>query len=179
MKSIELLATGIRLLGIYVFINAAQMGITQYSMNYQLNNNFYEGAEIYLYAGIILTGVLVFISLIMLKFPVTIANWLLPKTKGDEVVFDGSARDIEVSAFVIIGVYILSWTIPDLLDNGLQLWRIAERESLGHSWGSQYKHEYVFNEMVTVLEIAIGIFLCLRARGLSYLLYKIREAGAR
>ena len=41
------------------------------------------------------------------------------------------------------------------------------------------ENEHIINEVVTVIEIAIGLYLCLRAQGLSNLLKKFRQAGAR
>ncbi len=46
-------------------------------------------------------------------------------------------------------------------------------------WEQGSPNEYKINQIVTVLEIAIGLYLCLRAQGLSNMLRKLREAGAK
>lgn len=178
MKSIELLSTGIRLLGIYVFIYAIRTGIYQYQAVLQFRSNSQDDMAIYTYVALIQVGLLFFASLLMFKFPVSLAKWLLPKSKENEVALDGSAKDIEVSIFAVIGVYILSWAIPDLFHNGLWWWYSTHSEISG-MWKHGGPNEYKINQIVTVLEIAIGLYLCLRAQGLSNLLRKLREAGAK
>ena len=178
MKSIELLSTGIRLLGIYVFIYAFRTGIYQYQAVMQFRSTSQDDMVAFTYLALIQVGLLFIASFLMFKFPVSLAKWLLPKTKENEVVFDGSAKDIEISIFTIIGVYILSWAIPDLFHNGIWWWYSTHSEISG-MWEQGGGNEYIINQIVTVLEIAIGLYLCLRAQGLSNLLRRLREAGAR
>ena len=178
MKSIELLSIGIRLLGIYVFIYAFRTGIHQYQVVTQFRSIYQEDMVALHYAALVQVGLLFIASFLMFKFPVSLAKWLLPKTKGCEVVLDGSAKDIEVSIFVVIGVYILSWAIPDLFNNGLWWWYSTHSDNSG-MWEQGEGHKYIINQIITVLEIAIGLYLCLRAQGLSNLLRKLREDGAK
>lgn len=72
----------------------------------------------------------------------------------------------------------LSWAIPDLFNNGIWWWYSAHSEISG-MWNQGRESEYIINEVITVLEITIGLYLCLRAQGLSNLLRKFRQAGAR
>lgn len=178
MKSIELLATGIRLLGIYVFIYALRTGIYQYQMIMQFRSTTQDDMMVFTYVSFAQVGVLFIASLLMLKFPVSLSKCLLPKTKNNEVALDGSVKDIEVSMFVVMGVYILSWAIPELVNNGLWWWYSTHTE-VRRMWEQDGGNEYIMNLLVTMLEIAIGLYLCLRAQGLSALLRRLREAGAR
>lgn len=179
MKSIELLAIGIRVLGVAALIYVVQM-VFFYYQQYQLVLTVQSGGEggLWLLVSIALAhfGVLLAVAFLMLKFPVLVARWFLPKAKSDDTVFDGSANDIEVVAFVIIGIYILSWAIPDLFHNSIWWWYTANSEA-GRPWGPDDEYEYIINGIVTVIEVVIGLFLCLRARGLSGLLRRLREAG--
>lgn len=178
MKSIELLSTGIRLLGIYVFIYAIRTGIYQYQAVLQFRSNSQDDMAVYTYVALIQVSLLIIASVLMFKFPVSLAKWILPKTKENEVSLDGSAKDIEVSIFAAIGVYILSWAIPDLFHNGLWWWYSTQSE-ISSMWEQGGPNEYKINQIVTVLEIAIGLYLCLRAQGLSNMLRRLREAGAK
>ena len=178
MKSIELLATGIRLLGIYTFIYAVRTGIFQYQTVMQFRSNLQDDMEVFTYISLIQVGILFVASLFMFKFPVSLAKWVLPKTKDNEVIFSGTAKDIEVSIFVVIGIYILSWAIPDFFNNGIWWWYSAHSGISGMR-NQEITNEHIINEIVTVLEIAIGLYLCLRAQGLSNLLRKLRQAGAK
>ncbi len=178
MKSIELLATGIRLLGIYVFIYAIRTGIYQYQAVMQYRSTSQDDMVVFTYLALVQVALLFVASILMFKFPVLLSKWLLPKTKENEVILDGTAKDIEVSIFVVIGVYILSWAIPDLFHNGLWWW-YSSHSQISNMWEQGTKSEYIINQIVTVLEIAIGLCLCLRAKGLSNLLRRLREAGAK
>lgn len=178
MKSIELLSTGIRLLGIYIFLYAIRTGVYQYQAVLQFRSNSQDDMAVYTYVALIQVSLLFIASFLMFKFPVSLAKWLLPKTKENEVILDGSAKDIEISIFAVIGVYILSWAIPDLFHNGLWWWYSTHSEIRG-LWETGRGIEYKMDQVVTVLEIAIGLYLCLRAQGLSNLLRKLREAGAK
>lgn len=178
MKSIELLSTGIRLLGIYVFISAFRVGATQYQAVIQFRSISQEDMNFFAYVAFGLVVMMFMASLIMVKFPIALAKWILPKTKDNEVVLDGSAKDIEVSIFAVIGVYMLSWAIPDFFHNGLWWWYSAHSKISG-MWEQGRENEYIFDQIVTILEIAIGLYLCLRAQGISTLLRKFREAGVK
>lgn len=178
MKSIELLSTGIRLLGIYVFLSAIRSGATQYQAVIQFQSISQNDMAAFAYVGLVQVTLMVIAALLMIKFPVSLAKWILPKTENNEIVLDGSVKDIEVSLFAVIGVYILSWAIPDFFHNSIWWWYSSHSQISG-MWGQGGKDEYIINQIVTVLEIAIGIYLCLRAQGLSTLLRKFREAGAK
>ena len=178
MKSIELLSIGVRLLGIYFFIDASRTGIYQYQTFLQFQSTSQSDMAVFTYFAIIQVVLLFLASLLMLKFPVSIAKWLLPKTHDNEVAFDGSTRDIEISIFSIVGVYILSWAIPDLFHNSIWWW-YSTQSDISDMWDRVGESEYIINLAVTVVEAAIGLYLCLRAQGLSNLLRRLREAGAK
>jgi len=173
MKSIELLSTGIRLLGIYIFLYAFKTGAYQY----QIFMNLKEASDtnLSLFASIgVFQFLLLFISgVLMFKFPVSLARWCIPKTRDDEIILNGSSQDIEISLFIIIGVYILSWAVPDFFNNAMWLWYISNT-SIGYTLGDGADHEYIMNQIVTVIEIAVGLYLCLSAKGLSKLVRKFR-----
>lgn len=179
MKSIELMATGIRVLGLVVIIFALE-SIFYYYQQYQLVFNVWsQGTDgFWPFVALAVVHVVLFLAIafVMLRFPVLVSRWLLPKAQGEQAVFDGSAKDIEVVAFVIIGVYILSWAIPDFIHNGLWWWHSAQKDLNGPGAPEQ-KYEHMINQAVTVVEFAIGLYLCLRAKGLSVLLRRLREAG--
>ncbi|MDP1521487.1 hypothetical protein Q8A57_10950 [Porticoccus litoralis] len=178
MKSIELLSTGIRLLGIYVFLSAIGSGATQYQAVVQFRSISQDDMAVFTYVGLAQVVLMVIAALFMVKFPVSLAKLILPKTKNNEVALNGSVKDIEVSLFAVIGVYILSWAIPDFFHNGLWWWYSSHSQISG-MWEQGGEAEYVINQIVTVMEIAIGVYLCLRAQGLSTLLRRFREAGAK
>ncbi|MCV6613740.1 MAG: hypothetical protein OIF35_02105, partial [Cellvibrionaceae bacterium] len=137
MKSIELLSTGIRLLGIYTLIYALRTSVSQF----QLLPQYKSGAvgieqymAMYIYTALGVLALLLLAAFVMIKFPRALASWILPKTKESDIDFNGSSRDVEISVFTIIGVYMLTWAIPDLLYNGLWLWQLGN-SAMGDLWG--------------------------------------------
>ena len=178
MKSIELLSTGIRLLGIYVFLSAIRSGATQYQAVIQLRSISQDDIAAFTYVGLVQVALMVIAGLFMVKFPISTAKWILPKTKDNEIALDGSVKDIEVSLFSVIGVYILSSAIPDFFYNGLWWWYSSHSQISG-MWEQGGENEYIIDQIVTVLEISIGIYLCLRAQGLSTLLRRFHQAGTK
>ena len=175
MKSIELLSTGIRLLGIYVFLYSIRVSIYQYQAIIQFKSSSQDDVATFIYLGAAQFICLFVASIIMFKFPVSVSSWILPKTKVNEPVFNGTSQDIEISFFIIIGVYILSWSMPDLLNNAIWLWYIKSSGNLGFGVESKY----IINEVVTVVEISVGLYLCLQAKGLSALIRSFRQVGAK
>lgn len=176
MKSIEILSVGIRLLGIYVFVNAFRLGANQYQAVIQYRSISEEDMSLFAYVSFGLVVLMLMASITMIKYPAFLSRWILPKTKEDEVIFDGTAKDIEVSIFTVIGVYILSWTIPDFVQNALWWW-YSSHSRISGMWQQGRGNEYIIDQIVTVLEMAIGFYLCFRSQGISTLLRKLREAG--
>ena len=178
MKSIELLAVGIRVVGLVTLIYAIQTGFQQFQAFVQFQSNIQESLPLFVYASLAQAAVLIAAALLMLKFPVSVSKFLLPKSEDGGPILDGSARDIEISLLTVIGVYILTWAVPDLFYNGIWWW-YSEHGETSNLWDQRGPNEYAINQIVTVIEIAIGLYLCLRANGLSNLIRKLREAGSK
>lgn len=169
MRSIELFAIGLRLLGIYTLLLSADTA----TMLFQSMPNYVSAwngeiptliislavAEV---AAILIAGIL------LLKFPVSIARFLMPKADEADPILNGSAKDIQTAIFCVVGVYILSWAIPDLINN-LLFWH-AESKVTGDVTNSDYK----FLTIVTLVELVIGFYLSLQAHGLSNLVWRLR-----
>jgi len=179
MKSIEVLALGIRLVGIWVIIEILQYLAYSYSSIQQwMYASPGESVAMWIvYHGVVGVAMVVF-SFILIKFPVTVSHWILPKTNNDEPVFNGSIDDIRIAAFTIIGVYILSWAIPDFFYNASIL-LFLNNEGAINTYHAKEKIEYIIDEVITVLEIAIGLYLCFQAKGLNSLLMKMRGLGTK
>lgn len=179
MKSIEVLALGIRVIGIFSILEILQFTATSYAAIQQwayVNPGESITAWLVLYGCIGL--LLIAVCFLLIKFPITVSRLLLPNANDDEPVFNGSADDLRISAFIIIGVYILSWAIPDFIYNASMLLRMRS-EGILHLYNQSTKGEIIIQEIITVLEIVIGLYLCLQAKGLNTLLLKFRGLGAK
>ena len=76
-------------------------------------------------------------------------------------------------AFCVLGVYLLARGLADLLFNAT--WIIYMLR--GTPADQQNLAAYVIQELITVVELCIGLFLCLHADGLSKLIRRLRSAG--
>ena len=176
MKTNELLAIGIRLLGIYFliqfvqFIGAAYFSYTQVVLSMpDINTHIIS-------VGYIITAVMILIfSLAFIKFPATVANKLLPNTSNDSPLLSGSAKELQLAGFSLLGIYILSWSIPDLIHNSALLIVIPNYDE---SYSMVNRPYDLINLGVTLVEITIGLYLTLQAQGLVKLINKVRYAGS-
>lgn len=173
MKNYELLATGIRLLGLYTIILGVQTAAYQYQASVRVFLSPDAGLNSYAFFGII-EVIMIFVGAsVMIKFPVSISKQLVPKVKGDPEILSSTAKELQVSLTCILGVYILSWAIPDFIDNAI--WILYSMDT--NSFAAQTKAEYMINEVVTIVEIAIGLYLCLNSFGINRLIWRLRGAG--
>jgi hypothetical protein len=173
MKSLELLAIGVRLMGIYTIIYALRSAINVNRLLEQFNYQIHQDPTFGLAMMVGEVVLMVVAAIIMLRFPLTISRWLLPKTKEGEMVLKGEPQDIEWVLYSVLGIYILASALPDLVQNGLSWWYIGHASEYAQS----YKERYIVYEVATVVEIGIGLYLCLRAEGLMRLLKRLRHAG--
>lgn len=170
MKSIEILALGIRLVGIYFIIQTLKFFAYSYNSIQQWGvTGVFESTTIFYIIYGVAGLVFLLTCFFLIRFPVTVAGWLLPRTNNDEPLFNGSISDLSIAAFTILGVYILSWAIPDFFYNAGTMIYIASLDS-EQPYNISDFGVYIVNEVVTVLEIGIGLYLCLKAKGLYALI---------
>jgi Ca2+/Na+ antiporter len=178
MKSIDILVIGIRLVGIVFILRLVQYLSESYESIYRWTLAAPEESLTFV---LLIYGTfgLAFavICFILIKFPLTVSRWLLPKSKDDEPVFNGSIDDLRIAAFTIIGVYIVSWAIPDLFYNVSMLVKL-QSETAVKLYSSDSIIDFMIRTGMTVLEIFIGLYLCLQAKGLNNLILKFRGLGA-
>lgn len=174
MKSIEVLALGIRIVGIFAVLKLLQFFSYSYAMTQRWAlSNPGESVSMWLAVYGVSGLVLVAACFVLIRFPMIISNWLLPKTDKDEPVFSGGIDDLTIAAFTILGVYILSSAIPDLVHN---LGMLVQMRSQGimDLYNAGGRNEYIVKALATILQIGIGLYLCFQAKGLNALLLKFR-----
>lgn len=167
MKSVELLALGLRLLGFYGVIKTMEYIGISYKYSYSMPAE--NAAFWYVVYGATI-ALMLLASLFLIKFPVIVARKLLPKTNQDDVTLKGTPEDIQITAFIILGVYILSGAIPDFIYNASMLIYMHESYVEENLIG-----EYLITEIMTGIEVGIGVYLCVQAKGLQSLLFKLRN----
>lgn len=175
MRNIELLVIGIRLVGIYAAFKGLQFIAIAYS-SVQQTLSFAPEMDAASITGIYIAIVLLYFAFVvfLLVKPLSVAKILLPKTDANEPLMQASISALEVAAFTILGVYIITLALPQVLGDGSRLWQLTEAQNL---YDHSTKNTYITNLCISVFQLLIGIYLCLQASGLRKLIYKIREFG--
>lgn len=168
MKIIEVSALSLRAMGIFLFLKlfGALMGwlAASESLRVAVQEALSKPHLIAIFA------IPIGISLVLMKFPLTIARAITPiaSTSELEMSSDGS---VFTTGICLLGVYFIARSVPDLLYNLIYIIMYSGVEdSLG------LKRAYL-NEFITVIEMAIGLYLALGSRGISELIVRFRNAG--
>ncbi|WP_068544379.1 hypothetical protein [Thalassotalea crassostreae] len=125
MNQLEALGVGIRLLGIFLLaflIRDIPIAFETLSQYKKFNSSGSNGMTFY--AAMSIFGVL--ISLLMIKFPTFIAQMLVAKSSAKSAELKGDIETFQTTGIIILGIYILSWAIPDLIHNIISLWQSKE-----------------------------------------------------
>ncbi|WP_237057397.1 hypothetical protein [Microbulbifer sediminum] len=172
MKAIELLAVGIRLCGIMLAIIGIKAISGHYASFAMMNYSDSVDTTPMAFLAVAELVIIFCASVVFIRFPISVAGKLIPFESSQPLSFSDRGADILAVSLCILGVYILSWALPDLVDNGLWLWYYTEER---YQLSGQYTGTIIAS-IVTLVEIAIGLFLCLRSRGFSQLIWKLRGA---
>lgn len=177
MKSIELLALGIRLVSIGFSLKLLQFMVYGFNaIQHWRVSSPDESVTLWLALYGVSTVVLAAACYVVIRFPLCLSRWLLPKAKQDEPVFNGSINDLSIAAFMVLGVYILSGAIPDLLYHAGMLIQMYQGDDMIKLHGASAKQEKLIAILSVAVEAGIGVYLCLQAKALNALLLKLRRA---
>lgn len=172
MKSHELLSVGLRVCGVILVFLGLRTISTQYMSLAMLSFNGDESIRVYAVLTVIEIILIFVLALTFLKFPNIVARKLLPQESEEKIELSKNGENLLSVALCIIGVYIFSWAVPDLINNGMWLAYFSDR---AYTSDSNYA-ETVIVQITTVVEILIGSFLCFGASGLGNALWKLRSA---
>jgi hypothetical protein len=109
-------------------------------------------------------------ALLMWIFPLTIAGTILPKIKTSGRSVPLRVNEIQVVAFSILGLWVLSTAVPDIF-----YWSTFVYLAKGINFS--LKPEHIGNVVATVIELIIGFWLLFGARGLRGLVRLTRSSG--
>ena len=113
-------------------------------------------------------------AVLMWFFPLALANKLIPdiKTKDAPVPLDPGS--IEVVAFSVMGLWVLTTAIPDIFHWATYVYQVKNK----HFGYFELTSENIGNIVSTVVELVIGFWLLFGARGLLGVIRRARHAGA-
>lgn len=166
MKLTEFAALGFRLFGLYLLLNA----ITGFIAWVAANSAVAQPALTTVQVGLIYL-LPVAISLALILFPVTLAKLVVPSSRvpSPELRFESSG--LLHAGTALLGLYFVARAIPDFVHNIMVLVALDQ-----HMQSSQRTEAYI-NEFITVIELAVGLYLVFGARGLVHLIERFRMAG--
>jgi hypothetical protein len=175
MKTSDLLAIALRISALYLLFQAFVLAFQQYQYVSQLANVSAPGEAtgaatlaIGMVIGLAVTGLALF------KFPLTFARRLIPAQADKPVNISLSIDELQSAAFCVLGVYFIAICLADFAHNGVWIVYILRGGELERS----NLAAYVINELITLVELVIGLVLCLKADGLSQLIRRLRTIGA-
>lgn len=170
MKLIEITALAVRLLGIYLLldaiVNAGALLPLLFGGNGVEAHSPYSSMLPLLISKTLFFGA---VGLVMIFFPITLSKRLVPQTSLDMPTITAAGAEFSETALCLLGIYILSWALPDLAYN-LMIYNATYQTS--DIFGSTV--ETKVSIAVTMIEIAIGLFLTLRSNGLVALISRLR-----
>ncbi|WP_111641200.1 hypothetical protein [Marinimicrobium alkaliphilum] len=174
MKTVEFLALGLRLVGIYAFLKGIQniaLVFSQAPIYHAQNVDF---TAYYLVSGI-LVALYFAVALLLVIRPVWLAQLLMPKVPVQEdATPDSSYSALQTAALTVLGVYIVSYSLPQVVHNLALFWQAT---TMVEYYSQIQRHNHGFHLLARCIELGIGIYLCLQAKGLVNLLQRLRGRG--
>lgn len=169
MRTIEALGIGIRVLGLFLFATLLRdmpLIIETISQYKTLDPNANNSMTIYAALSLIF----IMCALLMIKFPISVAKLITAKSEIPSPELNGDLALLQTTAITILGVYIVSWAVPDLVGNIIGLLNLntyIPNDEVGKA--------YIWNDLITTMvEIAIGLYCAINAKGIKKLINTLR-----
>jgi hypothetical protein len=173
MKLVELMSVGVRLCALLMLVLLLRDTPQWISALSNAGGEHYGSLSHYDHSIYYVIWAAVFMAtLIMLKFPLTIANFLLTRTEKESPELEIDGKSLTIAGFTILGVYILSWAVPGFIHNAMYIWHLTHYSPTPDALLT----ETIISEITTAIEIVIGLYLAVSANGLLMLLRKLRAA---
>lgn len=169
MKIYELTAIAARIFAICLFLYALR---TFASLAGSIGEATPESFTVSLFYFIGAVFIPLIIAVLIWKFPLTLARAFLPEIKAQEMAIKDNGGFLP-AALVLLGVYVLSYAIPDLLYNITNFYMIARVRETGAELPNPAV--LVSNFAATLLEIVIGFWLILGNAGIMNMIARIRD----
>ncbi|SHF72850.1 hypothetical protein SAMN04487965_2557 [Microbulbifer donghaiensis] len=175
MKSTELLGVGLRLVGVYGIVKSAQFlvsAVTSLSSYFSAEYGEQFNGWFLMHAGALLF--MIASSAILINFPGTVAIWLLPKTETSGADLSQPAKDLQTTGLTILGFFVLTYAIPEFVQNLYMWWQAKGITVLNEIVKPRERFAEV---LYSGIQLALGLFLVLQAKGISALVARLRYDG--
>lgn len=115
----------------------------------------------------------VLIAILLWRFPLTVASKLIPKIKTSEKPRPLGEMELQVVAFSILGLWVLASAIPHIFYWITYVYRI---KNVGFG-NIELTPQNIGGIVSTVVELVLGVWLLLGAKGLVGIIRRLRHAG--
>lgn len=168
MTKEQIVGLAVRLFAIFLFV----YGIRSVPSIVRLSDFYVFPIQAWLFIGIY---ILIFISFSILLwfFPITVARKLLPLEDKKVEEKPATASDVELVAYSILGLWVLSRAVPDMF---YWIVAISARPPEFHTF--TISHKWYAAIVSTIIELVIGFWFLFGAKGLRGLIRKLRYAGS-
>jgi uncharacterized membrane protein YjgN (DUF898 family) len=173
MKYTELLSIPIRVLGVYIFYSAFLAVIRHYFALGQVAATNPDVYKIYAITAMLEVSVMLVAAFLLVKLPLTISRLLSPMQAESTLSTSITFEQLQSVVLCILGIYILTKATPELILNAAWLIHYVS-QSKAYPGALT---ELIINELVTVFEMLLGIFLCIKSDGIGLLINRIRRSG--
>jgi hypothetical protein len=170
MKLTELTAIGLRIFAVYLFMYALNQSALLIGF---IDSDNYDGANRVTPAFYIFwVGTPLLISIVIWFFPITTTKLFLPKYKTD-TFSPVEKSELYIAAIVLVGIFILSTAIPDVLYWVIRVYLAADLMDSGLDFIFTPKDKA--SMVATVIQLIMGIWLLFGAKGLLGFVIRARS----
>lgn len=117
--------------------------------------------------------ILALVAILLWFFPLTVATKIIPSIKTSSAPTSLDAGGIEVIAFSVMGLWVLTTAIPDAF-HWITFVYLAKSVNVGNSELSPENIGYIVS---TIVELVIGFWLLFGSRGLLGIIRRARYTG--
>lgn len=172
MKAQHLLALGLRMAAIYLALITVQAVME--ALYYLKLSGVDEQSGGWLAGQLTFTSLYILASAALLLFPLTIARFLLSGIEADKVLQVENVGQFRSVAFSLLGVYLVVDALPQIGSTASWLWLQLHEE-----YSNLNAYNYVPKSTALILQLLIGIALCMLPVSLDNLLARFRKFGLR
>tara|TARA_R110002073_G_scaffold84612_8_gene202044 strand:- start:169573 stop:170094 length:522 start_codon:yes stop_codon:yes gene_type:complete len=172
MKAQDLLALGLRMAGIYLALITSKAVME--TLYYLKLNGVDEQGSGWLAGQLTFTSLYILTSATLLLFPLTTSRFLLPSIEAEKELQMENVGQLRSIAFSLLGVYLVVDALPEIGSTLGWLWL-----QLNEEYSELNAYNYVPGSIALVLQLLIGVGLCIFPVPLDHLLERLRQAGLR
>ena len=173
MNTLHLLSVGIRILGIYLVVTTLrdfpQWWITTRELGLDVVTGEVDLSAFYYF--LVLTSVVVVAGLLMIAFPDTITKKLTRSDAIENGLDNLRLESIQYGGLFLLGVYILSWAIPDTVHYSLLLFQASKAFEFNIEPTITYKNSLI----VILVDLGIGLYLVFGSKSIVNFVNKLRK----